>query len=162
MLNSLLDDISSVVGYTATIKLRTWFAGQCVHVPVEARPDHVLVGILGLPALRALVREWGGTPLWIPSDGAECRYRRDREIALALAAGAPLAEVAARFGVTPRRVQQIGDEWEHARVLVEAAAAAPSVPPVSPRSRARRRPPLKLAEFLGTGGVSAEPPPSSV
>lgn len=123
MKNSTFDDISAVAGWTATVKLQVWFSGRYVYIPSVASPSHPLARLLGLSVLAALVREFGGPgdrALWIPSECAQDRFRRDRDIAVALANGTTVQELAERFGLTVRRVEQIREELQGNGVIVYA------------------------------------------
>lgn len=159
MLNSIYDDLAASVGYTATVKLRTWFAGGWLYVPhpCRATPDHDLARIIGMPALQALVRDFEADQhLWLPI-GEEARYVRDRDIALRLAAGDTVAQVAAQFGLSERRVEQLRGEMIDEGVLRFAEGRLRSKRPG--RSRAGRSPFEGGLKILGTGEVFADPPP---
>jgi hypothetical protein len=156
MQNSVYDDLSAAVGFTATLKLRAWFSGGWLYVPKEARAEHPLARLLGMSAFRALVRSFEGDQhLWLPA-GCEDRYLRDRDIARRLAAGDSVDEVAARFDLSARRVEQIRAEFVENGILAVAGGVRrrPGRPAVG-RSPYRG---LALAENLETGGVSQQPP----
>ena len=51
-LETTLDDIAAVVGYTSTREIAAWFAGKTLYVPKRAASDHPLAVLLGMPALR--------------------------------------------------------------------------------------------------------------
>lgn len=159
MLNSIYDDLAASVGYTATVKLRTWYAGSRLYVPQRATEGHTLARLIGFPALRALVRDFGADQnLWLPL-GEEDRYVRNRDVARRFAAGDTVAQVANRFGLSERRVEQLRADLVGDGTLALAAGR--------PRRQARGRPRagrsayvgVELAENLGTGEVFAETPP---
>jgi len=102
-----IDDVCAVIGYAATRKLVAWYAGMRLYVPLRDRPDHPLRVLLGLPAYNALVREWSGQHLRLPTVDEDRRLARDREIAGLLHQGVADAEIAERFSVTAERVGQI-------------------------------------------------------
>jgi hypothetical protein len=102
-----LDDVCATVGYTATRILSAWYAGRSLYVPSNARDDHPLASLIGMPALRALVREFASIQIPVPPQTEDDRFRRDRRIAEALVAGHTPREVAAAERLTVRRVEQI-------------------------------------------------------
>lgn len=105
-----LDDLAAVIGYTSTREVAAWFAGRALYVPQRAASDHPLAVLLGMPVLRALVAEFGGEQLRVPTDNADQWAVRDRRVAEQLAAGATVAAIAAAEGLSDRRVQQLRDE----------------------------------------------------
>ena len=107
---SILDDVSSVIGFTATSVLCAWYGGCQLYVPAKAGPDHPLVDLIGEAALRALVREFGSEHLKIPGDRSTTRYRRDRSISERFAEGWTPTRVADEFGLSLRRVEQLRAE----------------------------------------------------
>lgn len=107
LIGSVLDDLSPVVGFTATLALAAWWADRNLYVPASARPDHPLAAVIGLPALRALVAEFGGQTLAIPADVQALRFRRDRAICERFAEGWTPARVADEFELSPRRAEQL-------------------------------------------------------
>ena len=157
MQNSTYDDISASVGFTATVVLLTWFAKQRLYVPHEALPSHPLATLIGLPALRALVRDFGGEDVWLPTAEAFGRYARDRDIAIRLAIGDSTADIATRFDLSERRVEQLRGELLQSGILKLAEGRRRSSAPGRPR--AGRSPFEGGLEILGTGEVFAEPPP---
>ena len=159
MQNSIYDDLGASVGYTAVVKLKTWYAGGWLYIPHASRvtPEHCLAKLIGMPALRALVRDFEADQhLWLPL-GDEERYARDRDIALRLATGDAPAEIATQFGITERRIEQLRDEMLESGILELAAQRR--------RTRGLRgRPPRGQSPFadglkiLGTGEVSGDTP----
>lgn len=111
---TVLDDLCAVIGYTATRTVALWWAGRELYVPRHPRPDHALAALIGMPALRALVREWPGERIDIPGLNGDDELRRARDIALRLVQGQDTGTIAQALGLTQRRVEQIR------RGLVEA------------------------------------------
>lgn len=127
-----LEPICTVIGYTATRKLAAWYGGQALHVPTVVRPDHPLVGLIGLRAVTSLVNAWPGERFRIPDAQDDDRYRRDRVIAEMLVAGASCAAIGQLMGITTRRVETLRVEMEQEGFLQFAEA---------PRLRSRGVPP---------------------
>lgn len=141
---SNLDDVAAEIGYTATRILSAWYAGRSVYVPQTARADHPLALLIGLPALRALVRAYPSERIAVPPEAEDDRFRRDRRIALDLLAGQTCGEIADRLDLTRRRVEQIRADLI-ARGWLQWAARGRGAPVVG-------------LENLGTGGVVRDSP----
>lgn len=159
MLNSIYDDLAASVGYTATVKLRTWYGGGWLYVPHPSRAtaQHDLATLIGLPALRALARDFEGDQrLWLPF-GDEDRYVRDRDIAVRFAAGDTAAQVAEQFGLSERRAEQLRVDLAEAGLLTLAAGRR--LLQRRGRPRPGRSPYGDGLKILGTGEVSGGPPP---
>ena len=110
MQGTILDDLAASVGYTATRAIVTWWAGRTLYVPAQLRPGHPLASIIGEPALRALVRDFGSEILKIPSDAQDGRFRRDRSICERYCEGWTTHRVADEFDISVRRAEQIRAE----------------------------------------------------
>lgn len=139
---SNLDDISAVAGYSATRALQVWFGGRFLYVPVRSDPDHPLAMLVGEPALKALVREFGNEVLWIPGHDEERRYARNRDIAIRFSEGATPADIANEFTLTPRRAMQVRLELREKRWLQFAEGYQP-----------RRKAPAPALPQLTAAGV---------
>lgn len=137
---TVMDDLAATVGYTPTVTIGVVFEGKDLWVPTQVQADHPLVALIGLRPFRALVAAYGGDRLRIPQWSAVEALRRDWRIAGRMAAGEPLAEIAAAEGLTVRRVEQIRSELVLRGWLAYLG----------------RR---KGVEFLGTGEVFAGTPP---
>lgn len=121
MANTVLDDISTVIGFSATQRLAVWYGDMNLYIPtlvVEAqdRADHALVVIVGEQAYRALVREFGGHTLWIPHATSEADKTRKRIADLTLA-GNKDSVIADLMGLSYRRIQQVKAELREAGFL---------------------------------------------
>lgn len=110
MRQSDLEDLCSVIGYTATEILKAWFSGRLLYIPIKPDDGHPFARLIGGPALRALSGMYGGERLRIPDARDSMMYARDRLIAEHFAEGKTPADVAARMGITERRCQQIRNE----------------------------------------------------
>lgn len=105
-LNSVLDDISAEIGFTATSTLAAWFGGSNLYVPGKADPEHAVAKMIGFSAFRRLVECFGSETLWLPDDdrGPD---RRDRLICSAFAEGKGAKTISGMTGLSERRVNQI-------------------------------------------------------
>ncbi len=111
--NTTLDDISSVIGFSATARLAAWYGnGSNLFVPLTVDDGQVLVGLIGRVCAERLTLEFGGTHLAVPRIAAyEEDIRRQRIHAL-LVKGFSTREVARYERMSERRVQQICREME--------------------------------------------------
>ncbi len=127
--NTTLDDIASVVGYSATQRIRTWFAGENLYIPVEATDESFLSRLLGLDIASRLSAEWPGEHIPVPLNLRErdpdhwrsriWRFVRD---------GMDTRDIAEQLSITERRVQQIVRELEQVGII----------PPIGPGKNTRK------------------------
>jgi len=116
--NSTLDDISAVIGFSATLRLSAWLGDlNNLYVPAEVSEEHFLVKLIGMSAAKALSEEWGGQSLAIPFAKAYEVDVRRRMICRMLEQGFNTRETAKILQVTERRVQQVQCELEMAGLL---------------------------------------------
>ncbi len=147
MKSLVLDDLAEAVGYTATRTLLAWFAGRQLYVPARADRGHPLWVLLGGQAFARLVDAYGSLQLKIPRESHESDYHRMRAVAERLAGGASIDALAGELRLSVRRVQMMRRDLTDRGWLDYAAG--------------RKAAPRLVTENLGTGGVSAEPPPPS-
>jgi hypothetical protein len=119
MRNTTLDDICCVLGFSATLKLAAWFGGtnHNLYVPGTVDEKHVIAKLVGVPAFRRLVDEWGNEHLSIPLAHEHEIDRRNRRIRDLLLEGKGAKEISGITGVTERRVQQLRREMESMGLL---------------------------------------------
>lgn len=106
-MNTTLDDISAVIGYSATRTLVAWCGGKWLRIPAAATPDSRLAKLLGAPVLQRLVSAWPGQRLWVPMDHGYWLDRRDSQLAHLASHGISDSDIAVHLGVSRQRVQQI-------------------------------------------------------
>lgn len=124
-MNTVLDDISTIIGFSATQRLAVWYGDMNLYIPtviVEAqdRADHALVVIVGEAPYRALVKQFGGKTLWIPHATSEADKTRKRIAELTLA-GNKDSVIADLMGLSYRRIQQVKAELREAGLLALVA-----------------------------------------
>lgn len=56
---TVLDDLSAVIGFTATTQLSAWFGDGTgnLYTPSEVEEGQLIVRLIGMPAARAQARE---------------------------------------------------------------------------------------------------------
>lgn len=112
--NTTLDDLSAVIGFSATLRLAAWFGDGVsnLYVPAEVREDSTLVKLVGLAAARRLSEEWGNQHIAVPYINEHEVDVRRRAIARMLERGFGTREISAHLRISERRVQQICRELE--------------------------------------------------
>lgn len=111
--NTTLDDISAVIGFTATLRLSAWFGdANSLYVPEKITPNCVLAKLIGEPAAKAMTKEWGGINLAIPRLRSFEEDHRKQFIARMLERGFGTREISTHLRMSERRVQQIMRELE--------------------------------------------------
>jgi len=116
--NNILDDLSVVIGFTATLRLAAWFGDNSnVYIPKDVDPSQLLVKLVGLSAAKKLTEEWAGESLAIPkltsyeNDVKRCTIGRLFE------RGIGSREIAKIMNMSERRVQQMCRELEAAGII---------------------------------------------
>lgn len=114
-----LEDIAAVVGLTATLRLSAWFGDGTsnAYVPQLAEEGQLLVRLIGLPAAKALSKEWGGEHLAVPRLRDYEDDMRKKAIGRMFEKGFGSREIAAHLRISERRVQQICRELEVAGLI---------------------------------------------
>lgn len=122
MPNSSIEDVCGVIGFTATVTLIEWYGGCNIYVPGEATESHPLALLVGMPALRALCREYGSETVWVPREASAPKAASKRQVADALRSGSTIPQVAATMGLSERQVQRVRKDLEQRGVLAEMSA----------------------------------------
>lgn len=115
--NGVLEDISAVIGFTATTRLVAMFGPGKLLVPVAANPDHAITLAIGMPAAQRLSSEWGGQVLELSMHADFHHARMLRAVAAMLNAGMPAKDVAGVVGLTERQVRRLRGEAENMGLL---------------------------------------------
>lgn len=115
--NGVLEDISAVIGFTATTRLVAIFGPGKLLVPMEAGADHAITRAIGLPAARALSVEWGGQVLELCFHADYHHARLVRAVANMIKGGMPTKDVAIVVGLTERQVRNLRTEAEDMGLL---------------------------------------------
>ncbi len=117
--NGIADDLASVIGFTATLRLCAWYGdpNANLYVPAKAKAGHEIERLIGMAAFTRLCEEWGNETLSIPTlQGYEedCRNRLLRDLLLK---GLSPREINRTLFIGERRVQQLRMHLEEAGML---------------------------------------------
>jgi hypothetical protein len=99
--------VAKHIGLPAALALIATRGGTGLLVPSCIRPNAPLDKIIGSAACAQLCSAYKGQQINIPTARTACLEARNREVRAARAEGAPVSELAARFGLAERRIQQI-------------------------------------------------------
>jgi hypothetical protein len=116
--NTSIDDVAAIIGFSATVRLIQWFGGSNLYVPSEAVTGHPLAALMGESALRALCLEFGDQTIWIPKDMvAQSDMETKKAVAKAVLKGRGSLAISVELGITQRQVQRVRRELEAAGLL---------------------------------------------
>ena len=105
-MGALRDELLELIGPEALRELSAARGGRRLYVPRSVRSGHWLAGALGPEVAERLAFQYGGCRIDIPELGVR-RADRNEEIRRCHAAGASMADVAGRFGLSERQVRRI-------------------------------------------------------
>lgn len=103
--NGMAEDMGAVIGFSNTLLLCGTRGGKQLYVPEQATPGHLLETLLGESGFSAMVAEWGGETITIPSLADFGKYQRIRKCATLRLQGRSLHSIAAMTGVTYNQVK---------------------------------------------------------
>ena len=107
MQNSTLDDISAVVGFTATVALAARYGGKNLHIPLQTSGEHPIAKLAGISVMERLVQNWGGKSLAIPTLNCVEISLRNERVTQMLQAKTPHKTIAKMTGLSLRRITQL-------------------------------------------------------
>jgi hypothetical protein len=117
LINSTLDDISSVIGFSATIRLAANYGDRDVNVPNVVSELHPVAKLIGVSRMNALHANWQGDRIAVPSlKMVESEIRRAKILSLLLQ-GIGTYAIAEVMGLTDRRVYQLKKEFTEIGLL---------------------------------------------
>ena len=106
--NTTLDDVASVIGFSATLRLAAWYGDLSnLYVPKAVDESQVLVRLLGAPAARRLCEAFPGEWINVPKLPVYQSDRKRRMIQRMAMAGFSKREIAGYLEMSARRVEQI-------------------------------------------------------
>lgn len=116
--NTTLDDISGVIGFTATLRLSAWFgAGNNLYVPEVVEDGQLLVRLIGRRAAERMAEAFPREHLAIPRPTSYEEDLRRWRIATMLDKNISTRQVSVFEKIGERRVQQICRELETAGLI---------------------------------------------
>lgn len=111
LINSTLDDISSVIGFSATVRLAANYGDRDVNVPLVVSDLHPVAKLIGVSRMNALHANWQGDRIAVPSlKMVESEIRRAKILSLLLQ-GIGTYTIAEVMTLTERRVYQLKKEF---------------------------------------------------
>lgn len=111
--NGVMEDVAAEIGYTATNALVDWFGGANLHVPALASETHPIARVIGVIAMRRLVRMYDKAThsrdrlLWVPTGFEREIARRDRMIGLMFSKGMSVKEIMAVTYMSQRHIELV-------------------------------------------------------
>jgi hypothetical protein len=103
----LAQELVALIGFSATIRLVENSPGIPQYIPQNISDEHYLVGMLGMAAASALVKNYGGDTITVPNcKRALCKIRH-RQIRQSRSEGYSQNEAALLYGITPRQIRNI-------------------------------------------------------
>ena len=149
----VLEELGAEIGYTATNLLVDWFGGGNLWVPQEAKEDHPISQVIGLPAMRSLVRfidrkavnKLVDRQLWLPLGYQREINRRDRMIAAMIANGTSIKEIVAITGMSQSHVYEVRLRVERLGILPMILRKRGLAGDDPPEESAQQKPPTKPA-----------------
>ena len=116
--NTTLDDISAVIGFSATLRLCAWFGGYgSLYVPTGVEDGQLLVKLIGMSSAKRLTAEWPGELMSLPTLSAYehdlVKFQIKRMLELSMSS----KEVSRFMRMGEARVMQICRELESAGLL---------------------------------------------
>lgn len=102
-----VQELVEVVGVSAALAIVEERGGITLCVPTVAASDHWLSGLIGLPALTALVERYRGEEIEIARCAAAMRAIQEQQIVAEAGAGASNATLARRYGYTERGIRKL-------------------------------------------------------
>lgn len=113
LINSTLDDLSAVIGFSATVRLAANYGDRDVNVPQVVSEMHPVAKLIGVSRMRALHENWQGDRIAVPSlKMVESEIRRAKILSLLLQ-GIGTYTIAEVMGITERRVYQLKKEFAY-------------------------------------------------
>jgi len=115
--NTLLDDISAVIGFTPTVLLASWFGGTQIRVVSKFDENHLVAKIIGVRAFERLVGTFGDTNIHIPKVAIHQRFLRWKRVHDLLLAGSSVNAIVEELGITIQHVHNIRRDLEDSGIL---------------------------------------------
>lgn len=102
-----LQELRDLIGITNTLNLVKHFGGLHLKVPSHYNDTHQLVGIIGHEATVTLVRQYGGTTVYIAKVDTMLRIMRNIEISKRFEGGESATKLAREYQMSERHIWNI-------------------------------------------------------
>jgi len=117
--NTVLEDLSAIIGLRATVLLAAWWGGRNIVIPATRPETSVITKVIGVEATRRLSDAYGAEQIFIPNLNWFEEVRRAKQVHALRARGIPDAEIAQIMVMTRR---EVADMAEVGRFAAEAIA----------------------------------------
>lgn len=115
--NTLLDDISAEIGFTATVALAAWFGGKRMYVPEKFDEQHIVAKVIGPLAYRRFVGAFGPALVFIPKGAHHERHDRWKKVYDRLLLGQPMQQIVDEVGISSQHIHNIRRDLETRGIL---------------------------------------------
>lgn len=117
LLNTTLDDLSAVIGFSATVRLVSHYGGRDLHVPAEVSELHPVAKLIGVSRMRHLVNVWPEERVSVPTLATIRQEIRHATVLRLMLHGIDEHTIAAMTDLGHRRVLQLKREFEREGLL---------------------------------------------
>lgn len=105
--NTTLDDIAHVIGFSAAVRISAYYGGRDLYVPTEVSELHPIAKLIGVSRTRAMVNEWPGDRISIPTLSFVSQEERHAKVLYRTLRGFSASEISQELNISKRRVHQI-------------------------------------------------------
>lgn len=119
LVNTTIDDIASVIGFTAAVRLIANYGGRDIHVPFDYNPDHPITKLIGDSRMKALVQAWPGERMSVPTLAVIRQEERNAKVLSLLLNDVDCYAIANVSELGYRRVKQLKQEFITSGILRE-------------------------------------------
>lgn len=125
--NGLIEDLGSIMGAEATLRLIAIYGGGTLYVPMHVEAEaHPIARLVGAIAFRNLQREFGGETITLPVCEEFHRLGRVRQVARAFRLGLRTGEISALLGISQRQVANYRRQAEELALIQEVFSGLPA------------------------------------
>lgn len=118
--NTILDDISAVIGFTATSVIAAWYGrnGSSLYIPESPKTPNHLQRLIGQPAYERLVGAFPGMQIRnIPTNRVYTAYLRRRQVFDMLKDGIDIESICQATELSTTHIINLRREFEEVGVL---------------------------------------------
>jgi len=107
--NTVLEDLSAIIGLRATVLLAAWWGGRNIVIPATRPETSVIAKVIGVEATRRLSESYGAEQIFIPNLNWFEEVRRAKQVHALRARGIPDSEIAQIMVMTRREVEDMAE-----------------------------------------------------